>query len=161
MTRNDALTWHVFDRDTGEITPCTYEDYVAWVKQDNDESMRRIGWDLLRERPRLLVSTVFLGIDHGHGRGAPVLFETMIFDDGKYAPFNQACMRWTLLDEAQAGHQHYVDLVRVFLTPEGEAAYRVGGEQALYGILHAEPDVGARSGEPERRDKLIHGLLKP
>lgn len=31
----------------------------------------------------LFVSTVFLGIDHGFGRGPPILFETIIFRNGQ------------------------------------------------------------------------------
>ena len=50
------------------------------------------------------VSTVFLGIDHGFGRGKPVLWETLIFggeNDGKM-------WRYSSLADAKAGHSAVV-----------------------------------------------------
>lgn len=52
------------------------------------------------------LSTVFLGIDHGHMIGGPpVLYETMWFDDGD-EPF---CLRWCTCAEALAGHDKVAD----------------------------------------------------
>lgn len=47
----------------------------------------------------VLVSTVFLGMDHGFG-GTPLLFETMVFG----GEFDGWCMRWSTWDEAESGH---------------------------------------------------------
>lgn len=59
----------------GIAIPCN--DYVEWstwmatasrcIKQTNIEN--------------LVISTVFLGLDHQYGAGDPLLFETMIFED--------------------------------------------------------------------------------
>lgn len=46
------------------------------------------------------VSTVFLGLDHQYGHGPPLLFETMVFTDGK----GGACRRCSTLREAQLQH---------------------------------------------------------
>lgn len=55
----------------------------------------------------VLVSTVFLGLDHGWG-GPPVLFETMIFG-GPHSDYQQ---RYTTRTEALMGHKRAFDRVR-------------------------------------------------
>ena len=45
-----------------------------------------------------LVSTVWLGLDHGFGEGAPVIFETMDI------PGQSIQQRYTTEEEARAGH---------------------------------------------------------
>jgi hypothetical protein len=71
---------------------------------------RRVGRDIVNG---LLVSTVFLCIDHGFG-GTPKWFETMIFrgenldnsvDDWQW--------RYETWDEAVEGHKAVVELVRI------------------------------------------------
>lgn len=59
--------------------------------------------------PNLLVSTVFLAIDHSFGTGPPLLFETMVFlnetrpyDKGGYQN------RYTTWAEAEKGHAEVV-----------------------------------------------------
>lgn len=54
------------------------------------------------------ISTVFLGIDHGFGEKLPVLFETMIFGGVR----DQEQWRYTTWDEAVAGHEKAVRLVK-------------------------------------------------
>jgi hypothetical protein len=57
------------------------------------------------------VSTVFLGIDHSHGRpGGPILFETMIFGGG--VALDGLQRRYRTFDEAEAGHAEIVARVR-------------------------------------------------
>ena len=57
----------------------------------------------------LLVSTVFLGMDHQHQQGGPpLLFETMIFDDGQDT-YQERCTTW---DEAEAMHLVAVAIAR-------------------------------------------------
>ena len=60
-----------------------------------------------RVRTHILVSTVFLGLDHGFG-GVPMLFETMIFG-GKHDMFQE---RYTSLQEAEEGHALALELVK-------------------------------------------------
>ena len=57
----------------------------------------------------VLVSTVFLGIDHGWGDGIPVLFETMIFG----GVHDQDMWRYCTWDEAVAGHASTVEMVKL------------------------------------------------
>jgi hypothetical protein len=53
------------------------------------------------------VSTVFIGIDHGFGRGPPLLFETMLFVNG----VEQGCEHYCTWDEAETGHARWVGQV--------------------------------------------------
>lgn len=55
----------------------------------------------------LRISTVFLGLDHQFGdKGPPLLFETMIFDDGADA-YQTRCSTW---EEAERMHAAAVDI---------------------------------------------------
>lgn len=65
----------------------------------------------------IVVSTVFLGLDHGYG-GAPLLFETMVFG-GRHSkdPYSEEVHRYTTWDEAVAGHWDVV--VRILAAPYG------------------------------------------
>ena len=55
----------------------------------------------------ILVSTVFLGINHRCGEGVPVLFETMVFG-GKHSDLQR---RYCTYDEAIEGHNNICELV--------------------------------------------------
>lgn len=54
---------------------------------------------------KVLVSTVFLGLDHNWNDGKPILFETMIFG-GKH---DQEQRRYCTYEEAEQGHEDIVD----------------------------------------------------
>ena len=84
---------------------------IAWGRwmEDHDRKVARtrIG--------NLIVSTVFLGLDHSHGRGEPLLFETMCFrdknrnpksavEDGD-SPFDRYCT----YEDALIGHNKIVE----------------------------------------------------
>ncbi len=57
-----------------------------------------------------LISTVWLGLDHGFGQTAePLIFETMVFKAGDMSGLEQR--RYASEDEARAGHAAYVDEV--------------------------------------------------
>lgn len=50
-----------------------------------------------------VVSTIFLGVDHGWESKRPILFETMIFsNDGRLDGY---CRRYATYDEALQGHK--------------------------------------------------------
>lgn len=54
------------------------------------------------------ISTVFLGLDHSHGHGPPLLFETMVFRGGD----GDETERYSSWAEAEAGHKRWVEKVR-------------------------------------------------
>lgn len=59
----------------------------------------------------MIVSTVFLGLDHRIGPGPPLLFETMIFDDGDDG-YQARCETWV---EAERHHAEAVELAQARL----------------------------------------------
>lgn len=90
---------------------------LAWAKEVwGDDDGRRVGFTEIA--PGIEVSTVFLGIDHNHWSGPPLLFETMIFDD--YG--GQETYRYSTWDEAVEGHRLAVEAVksRLHFAPEPE-----------------------------------------
>lgn len=62
----------------------------------------------------VVVSSVFLGIDHGWG-GEPLLFETMIFG-GPHDCYQERCATW---DEAVAMHHRACAVARTGLVKGG------------------------------------------
>lgn len=73
-------------------------DVLEWAKafEGTDRVVRRTRIN------RILISTVFLGLDHSWGEGAPVLWETMVFGgrtDGDMYRYQS---------EAAAIHQHEI-----------------------------------------------------
>lgn len=53
----------------------------------------------------VVISTVWLGLDHQIGDGPPLIFETMIFIDGERDhPFDQSQWRWSTEPEALEAH---------------------------------------------------------
>lgn len=55
----------------------------------------------------IMVSTVFLGIDHSFDDGDPILFETMIFG-GKHNEYQE---RYTTWDDAIKGHSRACQMI--------------------------------------------------
>lgn len=76
------------------------------------------------------VSTVWLGLDHSHGDGPPLIFETMVFADepdperyqGAFNPdpawMDMLCRRYTNELDAQLGHEETVILVAATVPDE-------------------------------------------
>ncbi len=64
-----------------------------------------------------VVSTVFLGIDHGFGFSKdPILFETMIFGIPRQEGYQERYSSW---DEAVEGHNQAIEQLRSMLTASG------------------------------------------
>lgn len=72
-------------------------DLLAWAKW-YETAERQIARDELANG--VLVSTVFLGLDHAYHSTPPILFETMIFG-GEHDQFQD---RYVTRDEAIEGH---------------------------------------------------------
>jgi hypothetical protein len=84
--------------------------YVEFLKSEHGLEVKRIALtDIL---PRLTVSTVFLGIDHGYNKKhAPILFETMVFSSGEATETH----RYTTYQDALDGHNCVVFRIRKYL----------------------------------------------
>jgi len=61
---------------------------------------------------RVLVSTVFLGLDHNWGDGPPLIFETMVFGDTTHDQYQR---RYSTESQALDGHAETVALLRLEL----------------------------------------------
>lgn len=59
----------------------------------------------------ILISTVFLGIDHQFLKGPPILFETMIFNHAN----NVYQRRYSTWAQAESGHMEAVEVVEQHL----------------------------------------------
>lgn len=87
-------------------TPVPVDDVLEWARwwEQNDRVV-------FQEEisAGVLVSTVFLGLDHNFsGKGPPLLFETMIFRDGK----GDEEWRWHTWLEAEEGHRRVVETLK-------------------------------------------------
>lgn len=82
------------------ITQDLYE-WGAWMQY----AERHVGDDTING---VRISTVFLGLDHGHG-SKPMWFETMIFGPASW--YAHYCRRYATLAEAKAGHANAVQEV--------------------------------------------------
>jgi hypothetical protein len=67
--------------DQGYSIPC--DDLLDWGMWFGTE---RLKWCLSDTVAGFRVSTIFLGLDHNWGRGDPLLWETMIFDEVNTVP---------------------------------------------------------------------------
>ena len=92
--------------------PVLEPDLLRWAKSFESEN-RIVGKDEIGE---IVVSTVFLGLDHRFfGDSKPLLFETMIFKKGQSLDL---CERYSTWDEAEIGHKKIVEQMK-----------QIGGEQ--------------------------------
>lgn len=86
--------------DEGDPEPC--EDLMTWARFMENQDARRIALDTVGE---VMISTVFLGLDHNFANfagvvGGAILFETMIFN----GPHDQEQQRYHTRLEALQGH---------------------------------------------------------
>ena len=89
----------------GEIIckPKNYGEFMEFM-----ESGKRI---ILSDElnPSSRVSTIFLTIDHSHGRGGPLLFETMAWHN--LMEFEQK--RYSTYEAAVTGHREVLELLKI------------------------------------------------
>lgn len=88
-----------------EVVPCSDVDRWAAEYIGNRSTAHRIGFDTIGT---VLVSTVFLGMDHNWRGGPPLLFETMTFAD----EFGEIQLRCSTYDQAEDQHKTVCRLVR-------------------------------------------------
>jgi hypothetical protein len=86
-------------------TPILEEDFLEWAKwYEKRVEVCRVAWTEIANVG--VISTIFLGLDHGFGSARPVLFETMSqFGEGWGEEYFARYHTW---DEAIAGHMAFV-----------------------------------------------------
>lgn len=85
----------------------TIEEWGLWFETHDEE--RIVARTKLGLRKTILVSTVFLGMDHNFwGEGPPILFETMVFRDGH----GDEQRRYATWQEAYDGHYEMVKAMK-------------------------------------------------
>jgi len=93
-----------------EPKPAELMEWARWYENSKD---RRVAKD---EIGAIMVSTMFLGLNHQYGDGPPLLFETMIFG-GPHDQYQERCSTW---EQAEEMHRVAVELVRGALKTDGE-----------------------------------------
>lgn len=79
---------------------------VRYVELSCDADYQRVGHDNVG---RVEISTIWRGLDHGFGLGGPpLIFETIIVGGA----MNGEQWRYATLEQARAGHEAVVSLVR-------------------------------------------------
>ncbi len=104
-------------REDGQAEPVRMLDWLATGSYGGRDEERRVGWTQYRDGPQvLLVSTVFLALDHGplsfnlqRPDYKPLLWETMISRGDEWDNENQ--LRYHSLAEAFEGHKKMVQEV--------------------------------------------------
>ena len=78
-----------------------------WAKDYENKKLREVKQETLKNG--LYISTVWLGLDHSHGLGKPLIFETMVFEHKRGKGLSSLGksldqQRWSTVAEAFAGH---------------------------------------------------------
>jgi hypothetical protein len=138
----DWLTWaEWFEKSHGEkqriVNQTLFANCLPWIsrdverEQESEERKKRLGFhsyntnvvDLRFRVEKIMVSTVFLGLDHSYSEeGPPILFETMVFN----GPLHDEMERYATYDEAEAGHAIMIERVRVELEKQLMGAMEAG-----------------------------------
>jgi len=89
------------------------------------------------------VSTVWLGLDHSHSEGPPVIFETMVFvpdeEEHTLGP-EMLCHRYCTEAEAKQGHDDTVTLIRATYQPIEEEEENHGIIREAFEAPHEEQE---------------------
>jgi hypothetical protein len=103
--------------------PVVEHDVIKWAEWYGSHHNERIVEQTkfpyrFAEQGEVLISTVFLGLDHGNPfcrDHVPILYETMIFG---LPQFEHDQWRYSTLGQAKTGHFEVVDMVKVVLASE-------------------------------------------
>ena len=93
------------DKNNNILTFNSHEEYLNWHKENQDitRTIKKTTFE-----NEILISTVFLSMNHNYDGGPPILFETMIFDDDEIGDRDGEQYRYTTYDEALNDHNRIV-----------------------------------------------------
>ena len=89
------------------FSPCSVLEWCVQRDQMKKTNSFHVAQDNINNHK---ISTVWLGIDHSHGIGPPLLFETMIFNNDDYSGIY--CERHTTWQEAENGHKLAIEWLK-------------------------------------------------
>lgn len=96
----------------GDPEPChDLQEWARWYETKEAQRQRVLKQEMVGD---VKVSTVFLGLDHSFGGGAPILWETMIFG-GPHDGYQERCQ---LRDQAVEMHARAMAVARGEAQPE-------------------------------------------
>jgi hypothetical protein len=100
------MLW-ILDDDGRPVCARSTIEWGLWFGRPGTQQARIVGRTTVGP---LVVSTVFLGLDHGWLReGPPIVFETMIFGGT-----DEYCERYATRAQAEAGHAEAVRLAELY-----------------------------------------------
>ena len=94
--------WYKLDKENNPMICDAFQDYLKW--EEENVNQKKVKQDTIGE---ILVSTVFLSLDHSFGGEKPLLWETMIFG-GEHDQYQD---RYSSYEDALKGHQQALDLI--------------------------------------------------
>lgn len=95
---------HYILNDANVAVPVDLMTWAKWYEVNHER--RRVAREEFADG--VVVSTVFLGLDHSWGDGPRLIFETMVFG----GPLDQETYRYATWAQAEAGHAVMVERVR-------------------------------------------------
>jgi len=96
--------WYKLDSNNNPIPCSSVNEYQEWYKIHGDTVAKSNFLDASGKQ--IIVSTVFLGLDHSYNSKVPVLWETMIFG-GEHDQYQR---RYTNFYDSLEGHNESIDL---------------------------------------------------
>jgi hypothetical protein len=98
-----------YDRQGKSLDIDTPEGMRRFGELLEDRAYRRVGLTRVRGATRsVVVSTVWLGLDHNYTGGLPLIFETMVFDGAEIGGSDVDCQRYATEEQAMRGHSEAI-----------------------------------------------------
>lgn len=98
---------YILDEQLNPVQVSMEESFLVSGEEDWEDK-RRMALTTFTSGER--VSTVFLAIDHNHGEGTPIVFETLAFDKDGHG-LDETMSRYVTFDEAILGHKRMVERI--------------------------------------------------
>jgi len=94
--------YYKLDKENNPVLCKDFNEFIEWETSNPDK--KRVNINHIQ---KVMISTVYLGLDHAFRSKGPILWETMIFG-GKH---DQYQVRYSSYEDAVKGHKIAVDLV--------------------------------------------------
>lgn len=98
------------DKDNNVI-PCTLYEWGEFLEEARTNGKKIVKQEEVKGK---FISTVFLGLNHNFYKGGPLIFETMVFEEGKDGGplgYEIYCERYSTWKEAEEGHIKAIEWV--------------------------------------------------